>query len=166
MSKKKGGGTHLTKPHLDSSPNFVEWETKYTEPHPSLLLVKEKGKYKAMTIFYNKSKNLNKRIYLRRTQTPQEIILWSKLRNNQLGFKFKRQYSVGPYVLDFYCPIKKLVIEIDGSQHVLNKNYDIERSDYLLVFGIKVIHFWNNEINTNIEGVILKIKNELNAPSP
>ena len=103
---------------------------------------------------------------LRKTSTPEEKILWSKLRNNQLGFKFKRQYSVGPYVLDFYCPTKKLVIEIDGSQHVENKNYDIERSDYLSIFGIKVIRFWNNEINTNIEGVILKIINELNTPSP
>ena len=120
-----------------------------------------------MTIFYNKSENLNKRILLRRTQTPQEIILWSKLRNNQLGFKFKRQYSVGPYVLDFYCPIKKLAIEIDGSQHIENKDYDFERSKYLSeMFGIKLIRFWNNEINTNIDGVILKIIAELNTPSP
>jgi very-short-patch-repair endonuclease len=119
-----------------------------------------------MTIFYNKSKNLTKRIYLRRTQTPQETILWSKLRNNQLGFKFKRQYSVGAYVLDFYCPLKKLAIEIDGSQHIENKEYDLERSSYLSVFNIKVIRFWNNEINTNIDGVILKIMSELNAPSP
>jgi len=119
-----------------------------------------------MTIFYNKSKNLAKRILLRRSQTPQETILWSKLRNNQLGFKFKRQYSVGPYVLDFYCPLKKLAIEIDGSQHIENKEYDNQRSDYLDVFGIKVIRFWNNEINTNIDGVVLKIVTELNKPSP
>lgn len=115
-----------------------------------------------MTLFYNKSKNLTKRILLRKSQTPQEVILWSKLRNNQLGFKFKRQYSVGPYVLDFYCPLKKLVIEVDGSHHIENKEYDLERSNYLSIFGIKVIRFWNNEINTNIDGVILKIINELN----
>jgi len=119
-----------------------------------------------MTIFYNKSKNLAKRILLRKSQTPQETILWSKLRNNQLGFKFKRQYSVGPYVLDFYCSSKKLAVEIDGSQHIENKEYDNQRSDYLSVFNIKVIRFWNNEINTNIDGVILKITTELNAPSP
>jgi len=109
---------------------------------------------------------LGKRISLRQTQTPQEIILWSKLRNNQLGFKFKRQYSVGPYVLDFYCSSKKLAIEIDGSQHLENKEYDRQRSDYLSVFNIKVIRFWNNEININIDGVVLKILTELDVPSP
>ena len=114
-----------------------------------------------MTIFYNKSKNLTKRLLLRKAQTPQEVILWSKLRNNQLGFKFKRQYSVGPYVLDFYCPIKKLAIELDGSQHLENKEYDMQRSDYLTVFNITVIRFWNNEINSSLEGVILKITTEL-----
>lgn len=114
-----------------------------------------------MTVFYNKSKNLAKRILLRKTQTPQEAILWSRLRNNQLSFKFRRQYSVGPYVLDFYCPLKKLAIEIDGSHHIENKEYDFERSSYLSMFGIKVIRFWNNEINTNINGVILKIVSEL-----
>jgi very-short-patch-repair endonuclease len=119
-----------------------------------------------MTVFYNKTKNLTKRIFLRKTQTPQETILWGKIRNNQLGFKFKRQYSVGPYVLDFYCPIKKLAIELDGSQHIENKKYDIERSDYLSVFSIKVLRFWNKEIDANINGVVKKIVNELNFPSP
>ena len=119
-----------------------------------------------MTIFYNKTKNLTKRILLRRSQTPQETILWGKIRNNQLGFKIKRQYSVGPYVLDFYCPLKKLALEIDGSQHIDNKEYDIERSNYLSSFDIKVIRFWNDEVNVNIDGVILKIISELNLPSP
>ena len=117
-----------------------------------------------MTLFYNKTKNLTKRLLLRKSQTPQETVLWGKLRNNQLSFKFRRQYSVGPYVLDFYCPSKKLAIEIDGAQHLQNKEYDTERSNYLSVFGIKVIRFWNNEINTNIEGVILKIIAKLNGP--
>ena len=119
-----------------------------------------------MTVFYNKTKNLNKRILLRRSQTQEEILFWNKVRNNQLGFKIKRQYSVGPYVLDFYCPLKKLAIEIDGSQHIKEKEYDILRSDYLAVFGIKVIRFWNKEINVNIDNVIKKIISELNSPSP
>lgn len=119
-----------------------------------------------MTVFYNKTKNLTKRVLLRRAQTPQEIILWSKLRNNQLGHKFKRQYSVGPYVLDFYCPIKKLAIEIDGSQHIENKRYDLERSNYLSVFNIKIIRFWNSEIIANINKVLEKIKNELRISPP
>jgi very-short-patch-repair endonuclease len=118
-----------------------------------------------MTIFYNKSKHLSKRVVLRKNQTPQESILWARLRRDQLGFKFKRQYSVGPYVLDFYCPVKKLAIEIDGSQHLENKEYDKERTEYLSVFKIKVLRFWNNEINTNIDGVVSKIITEL-SPSP
>jgi very-short-patch-repair endonuclease len=118
-----------------------------------------------MTILYNKSKHLTKRLLLRRNQTPQESILWARLRRGQLGCKFKRQYSVGPYVLDFYCPTKKLAIEIDGSQHLENKEYDQERTDYLSVLEIKVLRFWNNEINTNINGVVEKIISEL-SPSP
>jgi len=118
-----------------------------------------------MTIVYNKSKHLTKRIFLRKNQTPQESILWARLRRGQLGHKFKRQYSVGPYVLDFYCPIKKLAIEIDGSQHLENKEYDQERTDYLSVLEIKVLRFWNNEISTNISGVVEKIVSEL-SPSP
>jgi len=114
-----------------------------------------------MTVFYNKTKNLTKRILLRQSQTKEEFLLWEKLRNNQLGFKIKRQYSVGPYVLDFYCPLKKLAIELDGSQHIEEKEYDILRSEYLAVFGIKVIRFWNKEVNANIESVIEKIINEL-----
>lgn len=117
-----------------------------------------------MTVFYNKTKNLTKRILLRRFQTPQEAILWSKIRNNKLGFKIKRQYSVGPYVLDFYCPTKKLAIEIDGSQHIEDKEYDIERSEYLSVFNIRVIRFWNSEVNTDVDDVMSKITNELHNP--
>ena len=118
-----------------------------------------------MTILYNKSKHLIKRILLRKNQTPQESILWARLRRSQLRCKFKRQYSVGPYVLDFYAPIKKLAIEIDGSQHLENKEYDKERTSYLSVLGIRVLRFWNNEINANIDGVVNKIVSEL-IPSP
>lgn len=119
-----------------------------------------------MTIIYNKSKTLSKRLFLRRNQTPQEVLLWAQLRRSKLGFKFKRQYSVGPYILDFYCPQKKLAIELDGSQHIKNKDYDIERSNYLSVLDIKVLRFWNNEVNANMNGVIQKIINELGSPSP
>jgi len=110
-----------------------------------------------MTVLYNKSKNLPKRLELRKNQTPEENIVWEKVRRNQLGFKCKRQFSVGPYVLDFYFPTKKLAIEIDGAQHISNKEYDIERSNYLSVLGIRVIRFWNKEIQTNISLVIEKI---------
>jgi len=115
-----------------------------------------------MTILYNKSKLRFKRSFLRIHQTPQEAILWAQLRRNKLGYKFKRQHSVGPYILDFYCSQKKLGIELDGAQHIENKEYDLKRSEYLGILGIKVIRFWNNEVNVNIQGVMQKIINELN----
>ena len=110
--------------------------------------------------------NLKKLFYrrkeLRNNSTPQEILLWLKLKNSQLGFKFRRQHSIGGYIADFYCPSKKLVIEIDGSQHFINKEYDENRSNYFKGLDIKVLRFTNAEINTNIDGVIDSIIKELN----
>ncbi len=114
-----------------------------------------------MTTIYNILKLKERRVVLRTNQTPQEILLWSMLRREKLGFKFRRQHSIGGYIVDFYCPNKKLVIEIDGSQHFINQEYDKNRSKYFEGLGIKVIRFTNSEINTNIDGVILKIKTEL-----
>ncbi|MEK7627485.1 MAG: DUF559 domain-containing protein [Patescibacteria group bacterium] len=119
-------------------------------------------------IINNKNKIVARK-QLRRNQTPQEIILWSKLRNNQIKYKWKRQVSIGSYIADFYCRQKLIVIEVDGSQHIDNKEYDKERDLYFLSIGIKTIRFWNNEINTNISGVIQKIESELAKkphPSP
>ena len=107
------------------------------------------------------------RLELRKNQTPQEITLWAKLRNNQTGHKWKRQVSIGPYITDFYCWKKLLVVEIDGSQHLDNKEYDKEREKYFTELGIRTIRFWNNEINTNIDGVMQKIFNTLkDTPHP
>ena len=101
---------------------------------------------------------------LRNSATPQEIILWSKVRKSQLGYKFRRQHSIGSYIVDFYCPTKKLAIELDGSQHKQEKNkeYDADRSKNIESLGITILRFWNNDINKNIEGVIIKIKKYLN----
>jgi len=109
----------------------------------------------------NNRKRIEVRKQLRKNQTPEEIILWSKLRNNQTNYKWKRQVSIGPYIADFYCWKKLLVIEIDGSQHLENKEYDKERNKYFLNLGIRTLRFWNNEINTNIDGVMSKIEKEL-----
>lgn len=113
-----------------------------------------------MTTIHNiKSKELLRK-KLRKDATPQEIILWSRLRRKQLGCKFRRQDSIGKYVVDFHCPEKKLIIELDGWQHreENNNGYDIERTKFLELFGYKIIRFWNNEVNKNIEGVLLKIE--------
>lgn len=98
---------------------------------------------------------------LRNRITPQEKLLWCKLKNNQLGYKFRRQHSIGHFITDFYCAEKKLVIELDGGQHLDNQEYDQERSEYFESLNIRVIRFWNDELNTNIDGVVMKIEKEL-----
>ena len=93
---------------------------------------------------------------LRRQQTDAERKLWNAIRNKQLsGLRFCRQFGVGNYTLDFYCPEKKLAIELDGGQHAdeQNRSSDVGRTIYLNEQGIKVIRFWNNDVLNNIEGV-------------
>jgi len=117
----------------------------------------------------NNFKRKEVRQELRRNQTPQEIILWAKLRNDQTKHKWKRQVSVGPYIADFYCWEKLLVVEVDGSQHIDNRDYDKEREKYFRNLGIRTLRFWNNEVNINIEGVLKSIVEELKKqphPSP
>lgn len=109
----------------------------------------------------NKKGQRTIRKVLRKNATPQEVILWSRIRGSQLGFKFRRQASVDNYILDFYCPEKRLAIEIDGSQHI-DSSSDEERTKFLNTHGIQVLRFWNNEVNTNLEGVLLKIATTLN----
>jgi very-short-patch-repair endonuclease len=119
-----------------------------------------------MTVVFNILKLKNRRVDLRKNQTAQEILLWEQLRREQLGYKFRRQHSIGGYVADFYCPSKKLVIEIDGSQHFKkeSREYDQVRSDYFRGLNIKVLRFTNIEINTNIKEVVENIMNQLNRP--
>ncbi len=82
-----------------------------------------------MTDFiYNNQNRKNARQKLRKDATKEEVMLWSRLRNNGIGFKFRRQYSVRDYIIDFYCPAKRLVVELDGSQHKTNKEYDTIRT--------------------------------------
>lgn len=116
-----------------------------------------------MTIVYNILKLKDRRVDLRKNQTPQEILLWSRLRREQLGLKWRRQHSIGGYIVDFYCPMKKLVIEIDGSQHFGRdaKEYDKARSNYFKGLDIKVLRFTNGDINTNIDSVLESIMKKL-----
>ena len=93
---------------------------------------------------------------LRHNMTPQERKLWNLLRNRSFkGLKFVRQYPIGNYIVDFACRLEKIVIEIDGGQHneIANIIYDNKRTNFLEEQGYKVIRFWNNEIDNNIEGV-------------
>jgi len=96
-------------------------------------------------------------IELRKELTPAERKLWALIRNDQLGVNFRRQHAVGNYIPDFVCIEKKLIIELDGSQHLEQQEYDEERTKFLNSLGYKVIRFWNNDVMNNIDGVILAI---------
>ena len=98
--------------------------------------------------------------FLRKNMTDAEIKLWQKLKRSQLGVGFRRQYSIPPYIVDFYCPAQKLIIEVDGGQHNDNQA-DHKRSEFLEAKGNKILRFWNNEVLDNIEGVLEKILIEL-----
>ena len=110
---------------------------------------------------FNKSKLLSRRKELRKSLTPQELKLWHYLRNKKLGVKFRRQHGIGPYVVDFYCKEKNLIIELDGSRHLNEKEYDKERDSYIETLEIKVLRLWNSEIDKNIEKALVKIKEHL-----
>ena len=116
-----------------------------------------------MKIVHNITKLLARRKELRNNSTPQEILLWSRLKNSQTGFKFRRQHSIGGYIVDFYCPAKKLVIEIDGPEHFKKENfeYDKVRSEFFEGVNIKVLRFTNSEVDTETEKVVRKIKEAL-----
>jgi len=95
---------------------------------------------------------------------PAEVILWSKIRAKQLGgYKFRRQYSVDQYILDFYCPKAKLGIEIDGDSHFseLAQKHDRKRQYLIESLGIKVLRFNNREIYENLDSVWEAIRNHL-----
>jgi len=83
------------------------------------------------------------------------------------GSRFLRQYSVGSYVLDFYCPERRLAIEVDGGQHAdaYSQQHDAHRDKYLKELNIRVIRLWNNDVLQNIDGVGQKIKGEIERPS-
>lgn len=117
-----------------------------------------------MRTVHNLEEVAAKRKNLRNNSTQQEIILWSRLKGKQLGYKFRRQHSIGNYIVDFCCPERCLIVEIDGSQHGEKdaERYDQERTNYLQHFGFRVLRFWNNEINVNLEGVLDEILRELN----
>lgn len=119
-----------------------------------------------MKIINNIKSLYGRRKDLRNNSTREEILLWLHLKNFKLGFKFRRQHSIGGYIVDFYCPLKKLVVEIDGPQHFTkeSKEYDKVRTEFLKGLNIKVIRFSNLEISNEIESVVKKIKLKLITP--
>ena len=90
---------------------------------------------------------------LRREMTDAELALWSRLRNRRLlDHKFRSQWTLGPFVADFCCLSARLVVEVDGGQH--SKRRDAGRTAWLEEQGFRVLRFWNNDVLTNMDGVL------------
>ena len=103
---------------------------------------------------------------LRKHSTDTERHLWRHLRDKQIeGFKFRRQQPVGTYVVDFVNLEKKVIIELDGGQHVLQPG-DRIRDEWLRAEGYKVLRFWDNQVFSNLEGVLEAVRDALLTPHP
>lgn len=104
---------------------------------------------------------------LRSDMTLAERQLWNALRGKQLhGYRFRRQHPIGPYIADFACIEKSLVIELDGGQHQDQVEYDERRTAFLQLQGWQVLRFWNNDVLNNLEGVLASVVDALYATPP
>ena len=117
-----------------------------------------------MTEHYNKKSQTEKRRLLRGHLSKAEGVMWNHLsRKQMLGYKFRRQYGVDQFVIDFYCPELKLAIEIDGDTHFRRdaREYDKDRQEYIENFGIELIRFINLEVLNNLSGVLETIADKI-----
>ena len=103
----------------------------------------------------NRPRTLSNAKRFRRDMTDAERLLWSKLRRHQIhGLMFRHQAPIDPYIVDFACLTIKLIIEVDGGQHSINKAADDRRTRWLESQGYTVMRFWNNEVLQNLNGVL------------
>ena len=117
-----------------------------------------------MTQLNNLASAKQKRKSLRNNLTTEEEMVWNRLRRDAIGFRFRRQFSIGHYIIDFYCPKKKLAVELDGSHHLKQKEYDTARERFVHDFGVRTVRFSNLQVRQNINeviGVIYKILTEI-----
>ena len=104
---------------------------------------------------------------LRQKQTDAERLLWFRLRDRRLvGWKFKRQVPIDRFIVDFFCPDAKLILEIDGGQHDERRARDENRTAILESKGYLVLRFWNNDVIGNMEGVLEEILNTIAQAGP
>jgi very-short-patch-repair endonuclease len=110
-------------------------------------------------IHNTKSKNEHRR-ELRHKLTSAEAVLWLSLKNSQLGAKFRRQHSIGPYIADFFCPVFRVIVELDGAGHKTEYGVerDFRRTEFLKRFGVRVIRFENKAVFQDLEGVLDAIR--------
>ena len=120
-----------------------------------------------MTFLFNKNSLILRRRQLRSKMTNAELLLWSELKNKKVqGYRFKRQFSIDSFVVDFYCPKLKLVIEVDGNIHLKKEEikYDDYRQNKLQALGLKVLRFTNDEVINDLKIVLERIKENLFSP--
>jgi very-short-patch-repair endonuclease len=104
---------------------------------------------------------------LRRNLTDAEKALWRHLRLRQLGgFKFRRQQVIGKYIVDFICLEKRLILEVDGGQHLEQMTYDSKREDWLKSQGFRILRFWDNAVLEETQAVMEAINEALVVPPP
>lgn len=121
-----------------------------------------------MSSTFNRVESKNRRRYLRKNMTPAEKLLWRKLRKSQLNcLRFRRQYGVLNYILDFYCPQYKLGIEIIGDVHGYRRRqeFDLQRQRKIESLGVKLLSYTNSQVVEEIEGVLKDILFNL-PPTP
>lgn len=108
---------------------------------------------------------LQRAVELRKEPTLAEARLWAYLRRNQLnGISFRRQHAIGPYITDF-CAVKaRLIIELDGSQHLEQQEYDARRTAFLEERGYRVLRFWNDDVMRNLAAVLGEIAAMIKDP--
>ena len=116
---------------------------------------------KRRNLIHNNRKLSGYRSKLRHNLTPAEALLWKNLQKSKLdGKKFRRQHSIGPYIVDFYCPECRVIVELDGAGHfgLLGAERDEARTRFLSRFGTRVLRFENKEVFGNLEGVLETIR--------
>ena len=108
---------------------------------------------------FNQIKYKDRRSQLRKTQTITEQIFWQKVRNKQLGVKFRRQHGIGEYIVDFYCAECSLIVEIDGDSHFTRdaREYDRERNALLQSRGFRVVRFTTRQVMEELESVLAMV---------
>lgn len=123
-----------------------------------------------MTTLYNNKSLTQKRKYLRNNLTPAEAGLWKNLKMSRLkGRKFRRQHSIGKYIVDFYCPSERIAIELDGEVHKYDRIHinDREKEDFLEKMSVKLLRFENKLVFEHLEIVLKKIEEKFTTtPSP
>ncbi len=122
---------------------------------------------KSEETIFNLPQYRDRRVDLRKSPTEPEKRFWQAVRGKQLGVKFRRQHGIGHYIVDFYCPEWKLVVELDGDSHFYPEaqTADTKRDSYLQSLGLRVLRFTNQDVMRNLEGVLMMVMERNPTPA-